>query len=190
MKPIGKTAVIIVLTLVAGTSVLGDQSDFNYRRRGDQQWKLSFGIGENHTIPRGTHVPHLEFNVATGEFEKFISPRTAIGYELSLAGQTNNGDNDGISVFLNHTRYFFVHGRFSADYKLGLGVMQLHDIVRGQATKSNFNEQLGVGIQYATSANSAITLGYTLYHASNAGMERPNHGINATIFAVGLTYYR
>ena len=186
----GRSTAIVIFTLIAGTSVLGEPSDLNYHRRGDQQWHLSFGAGKNYRLPGGTLVPRLEFNVAAVEFETFTSSTTSIGYQLSVAGQTNHGDNDAISVFSNYRRYFLVHGRFSVNYKLGLGVMRLNDAVRGQATRNNFNEQVGVGLQYATGSNSAITLDYTLYHASNAGIERPNDGITATIVAVDYCRHR
>ena len=149
-----------------------------------------FGTGENHKMPSGTLVPHLEFNVAKLEFEKFIAPRTSIGCELSLTNQTNNDDNKAVSISGNHTRYFLVQGRFAADCKLGLGIMHMQDKVRGQATRNNFNEHLGLGMQYATTSNSAISLDYTFYHASNAGIECPNHGINATILTIGYSWHK
>ena len=104
---------------------------------------------------------------------------------LDFAGQTKNGNNDAIAILSNYRRYFLVRNRFSADYKLGLGGMHLNGSVQGQASRNNFNEQIGVDLQYATSSSGAMTLGCTLYHASNAGIERPNDGITSTIVALG-----
>jgi hypothetical protein len=190
VKPAGTTAVVILLTLIVGASAFGDQPDSYSYRCGGQKWDLSFGTGKNHRIPRHTLVPHLDFNVTKLEFEKFIAPGTSIGCELSLASQTNSDDNEAISLSGNYTRYFLAQGRFTADCRLGLGVVHIQDKVRGQATGNNFNEHLGLGLQYATSANSAIGLDYTFYRASNAGIERPNHGINATIFTIGYSWHR
>jgi hypothetical protein len=190
VKLLGKAVAIILLTLIAGASAFGDLSDSHSHKHGDQQWKLSFGIGNNHKIPRHTLVPHLDFNVATLEFEQFTAPRTSIGCELSLASKTNGDDNEAVSASGNYTRYFLAQGRVTADYKFGVGVMHLQDKVRGQATRNNFNEHLGLRLQYATSTNSAISLEYTFYHASNAGIKCPNHGINATVFAIGYSWYR
>jgi hypothetical protein len=190
VKPVGKTAVVILLALIVGASAFGDQSDSYSYKCGAQKWEMSFGTGKNHRIPRNTLVPHLDFNVTKLEFEKFIAPNTSIGCELSLASQTNRDNNEAVSLSGTYTRYLLAQGRFTADCKLGLGVMHLQDKVRGQATANNFNEHLSLGLQYATSTNSAIGLDYTFYHASNAGIERPNHGINATIFTIGYSWHK
>ena len=190
MKPVGKTAVVILLSLVVEASAFGDQSDSCSHRCGEQKWELSFGTGKNHRMPRHTLVPHLNFNVTKLEFERFMAPRASIGCELSLVSQTNRDNNGAVSLSGTYTRYFLAQGRITADCKLGLGVMHLQDKVRGQATANNFDEHLGLGLQYATSANSAISLEYTLYHASNAGIARPNNGINATIFTIGYSWHR
>lgn len=190
MKIFIKTIVIIMLTLFIEVSAWGDQSDLNYRRCGDQQWELSFGIGENHRIPKHTLVPHLDFNVTKLEYEKFISQRTSIGGELCLANLTDNVDSNAASMSANYTRYFLLHDKFAIDCKFGLGVMHLQDKIRGQASRNNFDEHLGLGLQYALNSNSNISLDYTFYHASNAGIERPNHGINATVVTIGYYWRR
>lgn len=180
-------ALLILIALVASTAS-GSEYDINRCDRGDVRWFISWGLGRNHRIPNRTRVPHLEFNVAALEFQKFTSRRTSIGCELSASDQTNKGSNTAVSILMNYTRYFAVRGRFSADWKVGLGGMHMGDRVDGQATRNNFNEHLGVGIQYATDRDSAIRLDYTFYHASNAGIELPNLGINATVLKLGFVH--
>jgi hypothetical protein len=189
LKLLGKTTLIISIIIVLRASVWGAPSDFFNRSRGDEEWGLSFGVGQNYRIPEDTDVPFMEFNLFNIEYEKFLSPRTSIEYELSLADQVNIGDNKMLSISANYTRYFLVYGRISANYKIGLGVMRLQDKVPGQATTTNFNEQAGLGLEYATGSNGAITFEATFYHASNANFQHPNHGINATFVKLGYCWH-
>jgi opacity protein-like surface antigen len=132
----------------------------------------------------------MEFDLTTVQVERFTSPNASLVYELSTANQTNSANNNAVALFVNHNKYFAVHGRFSADYKLGFGGMHMEHIVPGQSTATNFNEQVGLGLQYAITKNSAITLDSVFYHASNAHTCHPNHGINATAFTVGYCWHR
>lgn len=66
--------------------------------------------------------------------------------------------------------------------------MHLSNKVHGQATKNNFCEQLGLGMAYNTGVNNAIRLEYTIYHASNGGVEKPNNGINAALLTIGYSW--
>lgn len=177
-----------MLMLVIGIPVMADVPGLSYHKRGDKQWELSFGIANSRKISRSTFVPHMEFDVATLEFRKFTSPKASIGYELSTAFKGDHGCNTIISIFSNYERNFYIHKKISVDYKLGFGFMHLSNAVPGQGSKTNFSEQLGLGMEYNTSLNNAIRLEYTFYHASNAGLKKPNQGINATFFTVGYVW--
>lgn len=187
---------IFLLLLVFATQIPGmtfawaESLGNNCPKYDSPQWKLSFGLGETHRIPRGTSIPHLEFNITSLEYRRPISPRKSIGYELSFANQTNGGTNNAVSVTANYIRSFIVEGRLSVNCKMGLGVMYLKDKIPGQSTKGNFNEQLGIEFKYDVNGSSAVVLDYNLYHASNGGIKRPNHGINSTIFMVGYCWQR
>lgn len=180
---------VLTLSLIPGTALCIER-DFGFHQRGDVQWTEWLGTGENHRIPSGTHVPHFRFDGLSIEYAKFVSPRKSLGCELSLSEQIGSGNNNAGAILGDYRNYFFVNGRFAADYAAGIGVMRMRDKVSGQATKSNFCERLSVGLHYATGPNNAVSLEYRFYHASNAGIERPNHGINATTVVVGYSWYR
>jgi hypothetical protein len=189
LKLLGKTTLIILMIIVLSASVWGTPSDFFNRARGLGQWGLSLGFGNNYRIPEDSDVPHMEFSVLTVDYENFLSTRSSVDYELSFAAQTNVGFNEFISVSANYKRYFFVRDRLSANYKIGFGVMYLQERLSGQATTTNFNEQAGLGLEYATGSNGAITLEATFYHASNANLQHPNHGINVTFVKLGYCWH-
>lgn len=182
-------ALLAPVILSFSTVALAGQCGFDSLRRGDVAWTYWAGIGETHRKPSGTHVPHLDFGVTGLEYAKFVSPRSSVGYTLSLFDQTGD-DNRAGSILAKRTHYFVARRRFAADCAFGLGASNLRHHVSGQATKWNFAEQLSLGLHYATRSNSAVVVEWRLCHTSNAGLKRPNHGINATTVSIGYSWYR
>lgn len=73
----------------------------------------------------------------------------------------------------------------------GGGVLFTNRDVPVYTNHVNFTPQGGFGFHYLTRANRAITLTGKYLHVSNAGLERRNSGINASIqFVVGYTWLR
>lgn len=52
-----------------------------------------------------------------------------------------------------------------------------------------FNLQFGAGVHYFFRDDTALTMHYRLVHLCNAGIERPNQGINESTFYLGLTWF-
>jgi len=69
---------------------------------------------------------------------------------------------------------------------VGFDYMSLH--TWEQSTQFNFIEYGGGGIHYFFQKNLALTLEWRRRHLSNAGMRKPNHGINTDFALAGLTY--
>lgn len=57
------------------------------------------------------------------------------------------------------------------------------------STDFQFNLQAGAGLEYCLRPNLALTLQYRFLHVSNAGLELPNYGVNASVFYLGLNHY-
>jgi lipid A 3-O-deacylase len=51
-----------------------------------------------------------------------------------------------------------------------------------------FNLQVGPGIRWFWSKNKALTCEYRLVHVSNAAIRDPDHGINGSVFYLGVTW--
>lgn len=52
-----------------------------------------------------------------------------------------------------------------------------------------FNEQGGPGVNYFWRKNSALTFQYRYTHISNAGIKKPNEGVNEHMLYAGITWY-
>lgn len=94
----------------------------------------------------------------------------------------------GASLLL---RYNFVTGtRWVPFFDLGMGILhwnlRLPDI---QATQFNFTLQTGPGLHYFVTDHLAITGQVRLHHISNADTEKPNIGVNSSVYLLGVSYF-
>jgi len=78
--------------------------------------------------------------------------------------------------------------KFQPYIKVGVGLdyMTLH--TSEQSTQFNFISTGAVGMHYFFKQNIALTLEGSYRHLSNAGIDHPNTGINATIVDAGILY--
>jgi hypothetical protein len=58
------------------------------------------------------------------------------------------------------------------------------------STKFNFSSEFGGGVQLFNRTRHAITVGYKLYHVSNAGIGRLNPGLNMHIVFGGISIFK
>jgi hypothetical protein len=56
--------------------------------------------------------------------------------------------------------------------------------------KFNFTYDFGVGAQVPLTADTAVTLGYSYFHISNAGLGRSNPGFDANLLYLGVSLFR
>jgi hypothetical protein len=120
----------------------------------------------------------------------FTSPRTQLGLSFALGNQDGDQNNSAIWSTLSYRRYFLVRGSTALGYDASFGLMRFKDGVAELGTRTNFTEQLGVTLDYGLSSNSSLTLEYLFSHTSNAGIRLPNVGINASMLALGYSWFR
>ena len=87
-------------------------------------------------------------------------------------------------------RYAFATGNRSIPFvDAGAGI-SLTDI-NGPDLSGNFqfNLQVGAGLHCFLRDDLALTVGYRWLHLSNAGIERPNLGVNTQVISVGVDWF-
>jgi lipid A 3-O-deacylase len=57
------------------------------------------------------------------------------------------------------------------------------------STTFEFTLQGGGGVNYFWRDNAAVTVQYRFLHLSNAGIKDPNHGVNESMFSVGMSWF-
>ncbi len=77
--------------------------------------------------------------------------------------------------------------KFQPYIKGGAGIVYITQRSPTQSTQFNFNEYGGAGMHYFFKKNMAVTLEYRFRHLSNAGIKKPNSGINSQFALCGIT---
>lgn len=173
------------LPLYAYTPIFDDTS-----QNAQRELSIAFGGGENHRIPSGTLVPHMDFDNISLRYGRFTSPGNQTSYELTFADKVHGlNNNTAISSFVSYRHCFSERGRSMIFWHTGIGLMHMRDHISGQSTKTNFNEEFGLAYYYFIEPNVALTVDYRLYHASNAHLDYPNHGLNITALTIGYSWF-
>lgn len=81
-------------------------------------------------------------------------------------------------------------GQRFVPYGIG-GVGAMYTGLQGQELGGPFEfaSFVGVGLHTFLSDNVALTLSWRIRHISNAGIKRPNRGLNTNFFLVGLEFF-
>jgi opacity protein-like surface antigen len=87
-------------------------------------------------------------------------------------------------------RYNFLAGRSLVPFvDCNLGIVYLDFDLAGQSDGFNFNVGWGSGLHWFVSERMALTPEVRYQHFSNAGIQKPNHGINDVLFLIGISYF-
>jgi lipid A 3-O-deacylase len=70
----------------------------------------------------------------------------------------------------------------------GAGV-SVTDIDYDLSGRFQFNLQGGAGVNHFLTDRTALTAQYRWLHFSNAGIEKPNYGVNTQMFLIGVTWF-
>lgn len=107
-----------------------------------------------------------------------------------FGGRQLNPNDAYVAGFTPLLRYDFATGtRWVPFLEGGAGVSGTDIGQPDLATRFEFHLVVGGGVHWFWRENLAATFQYRFAHLSNAGIERPNNGVNANVFLVGLTWF-
>jgi lipid A 3-O-deacylase len=93
----------------------------------------------------------------------------------------------GITPLLRYN--FAARGRFVPFGDAGVGVAYSTIAGRDLSNGFQFNLQAGVGTHYFLREDLALTVQYRWFHLSNAGLSRPNTGLNSLVVFAGISRF-
>jgi hypothetical protein len=195
---IGKKLMAFGCALLCGVFVFAapkasaedDMFRFDQIRPNQVEWDFIAGRGETRYITDNTSVPKMDFDVYGLRYAHFISSKSQVGYSLMVGEQTTQGRNTGISTFIDYSQMIHRDHHFAISYELGIGVMRFKDKVPGQGSRTNFNERAAISFHWATGHETALSVSVGMYHASNAGLQVPNPGVNVGLLLVSQNWYQ
>jgi opacity protein-like surface antigen len=158
-------------------------------------WNIGFtlGAGFGVTAMGSTEAHHL--TAATLHVGKLLESERPFLRHVELAGELWSGaqyhpDTAYLVGLTPVVRYHFLPpSRLDPFFDAGAGVTAT-DIGRPDlSTTFEFNLQAGAGFHWVLWKNMAFTFDARYIHLSNAGIDKPNNGVNAFLFSGGLTWF-
>jgi len=161
-------------------------------------WSFGFQVGyavEN-AIPR--NISHINLLIAQPQLGLTVSDfqRGPVRrFEILNEGILGNSVHPG-GHLLGHSLLFRFDGK---PYRrtvpfLDVGAGILHTTLHTRAPELSghlqFLPQAGLGIQYFFRPQRAVVFEYRYVHMSNAGIEQPNEGYNASMLTIGFRWLR
>ena len=161
-------------------------------------WILGFQVGyavEN-AIPRNiSHINLLiaqpQIGLAVSDFQRGPVRR----FEVLNEGILGNSVHPGGHLLGNSLLFRFdgkPYKRIMPFLDVGAGVLHTRLDARAPELSGHlqFLPQAGLGVQYFFRPQRAVVFEYRYVHMSNAGIEQPNEGYNASMLTVGFRWLR
>jgi len=111
------------------------------------------------------------------EVEPFFSP--ILGPETNIEG--------GFNLLLKYA--YPLTARFLPYIEGGTGLLYTTQHFEEQSTHLNSIVQGGVGFQYFFRKSTSLDVGYRFRHFSNAGIKKPNEGIDTQAILIGISFF-
>lgn len=114
--------------------------------------------------------------------------------ELAFKVEVNAGGayvDDSVRTALSINMYAMYYIRpletehFSPYFDAGIGIIYTDYQVEGMGLRTNFNPQLGLGIEYSANDGSVWFSNIRMHHISNAGFDDENTGLNSLAVSIG-----
>jgi len=169
-----------------------------WTNRGHWNFGAQLGFALENAIAR--NISHISLLIAQPQVgfivRDFRAPRFPVRrFEIMGEGILGNSLHPGGRV-TGVALLFRLDGK-NADrvvpfFDAGAGVQHttLHTRAPELSGAVQFSPQGGLGIQYFFSPQRALVFEYRYMHMSNAGIEPPNHGFNASMVTIGFRWLR
>jgi len=166
--------------------------------RSDVQ-SIGFSLGGYHGFAKcGSHEAH-HMALTSFSYGSMLGPARGKNHwyhgnweiQIELFGGAQvDPDLDWIVGLTPHVRYNFATGTSLIPFvDFGAGITGTGIGSPDLGSTFQFNEQAGVGAHWFVKRDVAMTFSALYMHISNAGISKPNCGVNGVKFAIGLTFF-
>ena len=154
---------------------------------------VGYGTGRTHTAhyQQALTLLHLGINL-----DRFFPALNSYKGKLSFFIEPqfnpvfNSGDDYELGLGLGIQYLYPVMDKLSVYVRAGISphYIAIEKIQRHQENGFLFSDLVGTGLYYHLTESSAINFGCWLRHLSNAGLEKPNDGINSVFGVIGYSF--
>jgi hypothetical protein len=167
-----------------------------WANRGHWDFGFHLGYAVENAIPRNiSHVNLLIAQPQLGLIARDFQRGPVQRFEILDEGILGNSVHPGGHLLGNSLLFRFdgkAYRRVVPFLDMGAGV--LHTTLDTRAPELSghlqFLPQVGLGVQYFFRPQRALVFEYRYVHMSNAGIEPPNAGFNASMFTIGFRWLR
>jgi hypothetical protein len=187
------------ITLLLSGLAIGQQAS---KPLDNQPWDYGFWVGGGVSVPGGTRDTQA-MNAAVrlgkvltddhgsgffrGNFE--WSADLIPFYYLWQPAPAKNAIGEGFNA-VNLKWNFTSKGRMVPFLELGGGALFTNHVVPVNTSHVNFLTHATLGFQFFNNDRRALTTNVLFQHISNAGLAKPNPGINAIQFQIGVNWFK
>ena len=125
-------------------------------------------------------VPHVRQNY----FSLYLEPQL----NLVRDGLDREGQEKEFGVNVGIQYQFKVNQWLSSYLLVGTGPHYISVRSERQAQGFIFSDNFGGGLQFLITRQQSLDVGYRFRHISNAGLEKPNRGINTNNWYIGYRW--
>ncbi|MDI6605797.1 MAG: acyloxyacyl hydrolase [Candidatus Omnitrophota bacterium] len=159
------------------------------------EFLTGFGWGYLHDTPRNYNViPFLvdfDFSLKPLLQKININPQPLVQLQIEPFLSFITSPNCNVELgnsFLFKVGLLPQGSKFQPYVKAGVGIIFVSQHFGEQGSKFNFIESGCLGMHYLLRKNVFLTLEGRIRHLSNAGIAKPNHGVNSYFALAGLSY--
>ncbi|MBV51665.1 MAG: hypothetical protein CMH77_04080 [Nitrospinae bacterium] len=202
MKRSGRFLVLVLVLILACPAFVGAQGFSDRFAKGSSTFSGQLGMGYTVQIPPGRSrtdlsfawiFPNWQYNL-TGIMAEDSFLRGALFWhvEAGMAVLTHR-DNEylvGFSPLMAEYKFLSPKRRWAPTVVAGAGFSMTNwkdQAVPELGSEFEFLLHLGAGVEVFRKLGS-YSLNYRFFHVSNAGMQRPNIGLNTNVFSLGMSF--
>ena len=170
-------------------------------KKGSHDFGAQIGGGYTFDLPTGVErtdiamlfvFPNWQYNVTGLIGESWYRGALFHHVEAGFANAVDRGGNWlwGFSPLMAQYKFLSPKRKWAPNILAGAGFSygNWNDLAEREiATEFEFLLHLGAGVEFYNRAN-AWSLNYRLFHVSNSGIKRPNIGLNAHVFSLGMRF--
>ena len=200
MKLILRGVLFLALVIMLNQTTAGAETFSKRFSKGASDFGVELGWGYTIDLPPGRDRTDLSFLFFFPNWQRNLTGmigkswyKGALYYHMEGGLAIENREDKyliGWSPLMVQYKFLSPKRRWAPNVLIGAGFSMTNwkDIAdRELGSEFQFLLHLGAGIEYFKK-EGAYSFNYRLFHVSNAGMQRPNIGLNAHVFSLGMRF--
>jgi len=201
MKFILRAGAVLAILLMLNVATAGAETFSQRFEKGSSDFGAQLGWGWTMDLPPGPNRSDLGFAFFFPNWQRNLTGviggdswyQGALFYHMEAGLAFSDVDNKfliGWSPVMVQYKFLSPKRRWAPNILLGAGFSMTNwkDVAKRElGSEFQFLLHAGAGLEYFKK-DGAYSINYRLFHVSNAGIQRPNIGLNAHVFSLGMRF--